>query len=211
MQKARNESLRIFHNDLLEALTHVHPIVPLLFWSPVALILLYRSFAVLDMSPGAVVLMAPVALLAWTLTEYLAHRFIFHFEGRNHVTRFLVFLFHGVHHEAPQDKTRLVMPPAGGVLLMSLFWLFYRELIPAPWIEPFFAFFIFSYLGYDYIHYATHHFRMRNPIGAFLKRYHMEHHFKDSHAHFGVSSPLWDYVFQTYRCNRTREAPPLGG
>ena len=36
-------SIRLFRNDFLEALTHVHPIVPLLFWSPVVGWLLWRS------------------------------------------------------------------------------------------------------------------------------------------------------------------------
>ena len=36
-------SIRLFRNDFLEALTHVHPIVPLLFWSPVVAWLLWRS------------------------------------------------------------------------------------------------------------------------------------------------------------------------
>jgi hypothetical protein len=39
-------SVRLFQNDLLEALTHVHPIVPLLFWGPVVAFLLWRSVAV---------------------------------------------------------------------------------------------------------------------------------------------------------------------
>jgi sterol desaturase/sphingolipid hydroxylase (fatty acid hydroxylase superfamily) len=25
----------------------------------------------------------------------------------------------------------------------------------------------------------------------------MEHHYKDSESHFGISSPLWDWVFRT--------------
>ena len=39
-------SVRLFQNDLLEALTHVHPLVPLLFWGPIAGFLLWRSVTV---------------------------------------------------------------------------------------------------------------------------------------------------------------------
>ena len=50
--KRTEPSVRLFQNDLLEALTHVHPIVPLLFWGPVAAFLLWRSVAVHDLPAG---------------------------------------------------------------------------------------------------------------------------------------------------------------
>jgi sterol desaturase/sphingolipid hydroxylase (fatty acid hydroxylase superfamily) len=30
-----------------------------------------------------------------------------------------------------------------------------------------------------------------------MKRSHMKHHYKDSSRGFGVTSPLWDYIFNT--------------
>ena len=75
-------------------------------------------------------------------------------------------MFHGVHHDAPRDKTRLVMPPAGAIIVMSVLWELFGLVVPAPWLEPFCAFFIVGYLCYDYIHYATHHFPMRHPVAA---------------------------------------------
>jgi sterol desaturase/sphingolipid hydroxylase (fatty acid hydroxylase superfamily) len=50
---------------------------------------------------------------------------------------------------------------------------------------------------YDLTHYATHHFPMRGGYAKFLKRYHMQHHYKTPNQRFGVSSPLWDWVFGT--------------
>jgi sterol desaturase/sphingolipid hydroxylase (fatty acid hydroxylase superfamily) len=47
------------------------------------------------------------------------------------------------------------------------------------------------------IHYATHHLPMHSGYAKFLKRYHMQHHFKTPNQRYGVSSPLWDYVFNT--------------
>jgi sterol desaturase/sphingolipid hydroxylase (fatty acid hydroxylase superfamily) len=32
-----------------------------------------------------------------------------------------------------------------------------------------------------------------------LKQYHLRHHYKDDDVGFGISSPLWDYVFGTTR------------
>ena len=199
MQQSKQQSIRLFKNDFMETLTHVHPIVPLAFWSPIAAFLIWRSIAVHDLSAPALAAVALAGLVTWTLTEYCLHRFVFHFPARSRIGKYLVFLFHGVHHDAPNDKTRLVMPPAGAVIIMLLLWLLFGLFIPAPWIEPFCAFFIIGYLVYDYIHYACHHFLMRHPVLHYLKIYHLQHHFSAEGGRYGVSSPLWDRVFRTYR------------
>jgi len=49
------------------------------------------------------------------------------------------------------------------------------------------------------LHYATHHFPMKRGVLLWLKQYHLRHHYKDDHAGYGISSPLWDYVFRTTR------------
>jgi dihydroceramide fatty acyl 2-hydroxylase len=190
-------SIRLFRNDFLESLTHVHPIVPLLFWSPVALWLLWRSVFVHELAAPGLLGIACAGLLVWTLSEYALHRFVFHHRASSRLGQYLVFMFHGVHHDAPRDKTRLVMPPAGAVIVMLLLWQVFRLIVPAPWIEPFCACFIIGYLIYDYIHYSTHHFPMRNPVARYLKHYHLKHHFSGEGGRFGVSSPLWDKVFGT--------------
>jgi sterol desaturase/sphingolipid hydroxylase (fatty acid hydroxylase superfamily) len=60
-----------------------------------------------------------------------------------------------------------------------------------------FAGFGTGYVVYDSIHFAIHHWSMRNPLARELKRHHLRHHFTDEHTGYGVSSPLWDYVFRT--------------
>jgi len=190
-------SIRLFRNDALEALTHVHPLVPLLLWGPVAAVLLWRALVRDGLSPLQLLPVAAAALLVWTFTEYALHRFVFHFPARSRAGKWLVFLFHGVHHEAPQDKTRLVMPPAGAIPIMALIWGLFGLLIPAPWMQPFLAFFIVGYLAYDYLHYATHHFPMRHPLLHRLKQHHMKHHFSGVPGRYGVSSPLWDVLLRT--------------
>ncbi len=66
--------------------------------------------------------------------------------------------------------------------------------------------FVFGYLAYDMIHYATHHFSMKETeMGLWLKHYHSKHHYQDEKYGFGVSSPLWDYVFRTTRPPKAEE------
>lgn len=63
-----------------------------------------------------------------------------------------------------------------------------------------------GYIVYDWVHCYTHHCRPTKRIGKFIRRYHMEHHYRDHDSHFGISSPLWDYIFGT-ACSRAGAAP----
>jgi sterol desaturase/sphingolipid hydroxylase (fatty acid hydroxylase superfamily) len=191
------QSIRLFENDILERLSHVHPITPLLMWVPIAGWLLWRSFAVYQLPGTQVLAMAVAGGVIWTLSEYCLHRYLFHFRAQGKAGQWLVFLFHGNHHEDPKDKSRLVMPPAGAIPIMALLYLLFGLVIPQPWIQPFCGGFIIGYLIYDYIHYSTHHFPMKNPLARFLKHYHLKHHYSGERGRFGVSSPLWDWVFRT--------------
>ncbi|KGE03965.1 sterol desaturase family protein [Pseudohaliea rubra] len=206
MANTRHESIRLFENDLLERLSHVHPLTPLVFWGPIATWLLWSGLHSDALSPGVVAMLALAGIATWSLTEYLLHRYLFHFPAKSRFGKWLVFLFHGNHHDDPKDKTRLVMPPAGAIPIMAVLYLLFRAVLPAPWLAVFTAFFIVGYLVYDYIHYATHHFPMRNPVAKHLKHYHLKHHFSGQGGRYGVSSPLWDIVFGT----RPAEPPRAG-
>lgn len=192
------KSIRLFKNPVLEALTHVHPAIPFLIWIPVVLFLMWFSaWGQLEMGLGLTLAWAGAGVLFWTLTEYLMHRFVFHFKTENKVGKYLVFLFHGIHHDDPQDPTRLVMPPVVSITLGSLFFGLFQVVFGTGG-TPFFAGFIAGYLVYDYIHFATHHFRPKTAWGKTLKENHMKHHFIAHGAKWGVSSPLWDHVFRTF-------------
>jgi sterol desaturase/sphingolipid hydroxylase (fatty acid hydroxylase superfamily) len=199
-----DEPIRLFKSDFLEFFTHITPQVVLIIWSPVIVYFLLRAVAnrVAGGLPAYIPLGFLGGLFLWTFAEHTLHRFVFHYRPRNAWQERLTFLFHGIHHAQPQCKTRLVMPPAVSVpmafLFYGLFTLLFSSLLGAPqWVDPLFAGFILGYLAYDMIHYATHHFRMRSTIGRYLKRHHMRHHYKTPNQRFGVSSPLWDYVFGT--------------
>lgn len=193
------KSIRVFENPWLERLTHVHPITPLLFWTPVISFLLWRSSAVHGISIFGILAIAPFGLLVWTLTEYLLHRFVFHFPAESKFGERLVYLIHGLHHSDPIDPTRLVMPPFPGVVIASILFFIFRLFLGPVYIEPFFGFFLLGYLWYDYTHYAVHHFTPRTRVGKYLKQHHMLHHYATPELRMGISTPLWDYVFGTLR------------
>jgi len=195
--------IRLFQSDFLEFFTHVSPLAVILIFLPIILYLLIT--AATPASSAAIAVLAPGFLsgvFIWTLAEYTLHRFLFHFKPRGPAQERLSFLFHGVHHAQPQCKTRLVMPPALSIPLAALFYalfvLFFGSLLGASsWIAPSFAGFLSGYLAYDLTHYATHHFAMRSGYLKFLKRYHMQHHYKTPNQRYGVTSPLWDMAFGT--------------
>lgn len=192
-----NTSIRVFENPILEAATHVHPLVPLILWAPLVVYLIYYARVHDRLSVAALSVLLIIGLVVWTFTEYAIHRWVFHFRPQSRLGKRFVFLFHGLHHDDPNDATRLVMPPVPAALIMCLLYALIVLICPEPYRHGFMAFFITGYLCYDYIHFATHHFRMSSPIGKFLRKYHLQHHFRNPDRQYGVSSPLWDFVFRT--------------
>ena len=58
-----DESVRLFENPLLEKLSHVHPIVPLLVWGPVAIWLIARAATVHGIGWGGMAVIGVAGLL----------------------------------------------------------------------------------------------------------------------------------------------------
>lgn len=193
----KDETVRMFENDFLEALSRVHWTVPLWLYVPVVLFFLYRSFFIFYLGIGDVILYFLIGIFVWTLTEYLLHRFIFHFNAKSKLGKRIHFMFHGVHHDYPKDSKRLVMPPSVSIPLALLFYFLFYNIFGPLLVAPFFAGFIVGYIFYDITHYAIHHFNMKSKFWLAIKNHHMLHHYKHSDKGFGVSQPAWDHVFGT--------------
>jgi sterol desaturase/sphingolipid hydroxylase (fatty acid hydroxylase superfamily) len=200
-ENRHTRSVQVFRSGWFDRyFATAHPIMPGLWWGPIVvgcllLTALDPRFHPLRMIGGYV-----GGLLAWTLLEYLLHRYVFHLPpGERFAAKLNQFILHGYHHEFPNDARRLVMPLVFATPIAVLIALgYYLALGPHRWLA-WFAGTVTGYIAYDWVHYYTHHFRPTTRIGKFIRRYHMEHHYKDSDSHFGISSPLWDYVFGTAR------------
>jgi 4-hydroxysphinganine ceramide fatty acyl 2-hydroxylase len=193
----KDESARLFQSDFLEMFTHVHPTIPLAVYLPVVAYCLYKAWDVL--AAGQIAGLFVLGTLTWTLTEYLLHRFVFHYEPKSEWGKKLHFLMHGVHHDYPNDSLRLVMPPAVSVPLAVLFYCLFYIVLGHTNTWAFFPGFIVGYLAYDMIHYGTHHFAMKGTVSLWVKQHHMRHHYQMDTFNYGVSSPLWDFVFGTHQ------------
>jgi sterol desaturase/sphingolipid hydroxylase (fatty acid hydroxylase superfamily) len=196
--------IRLFKSDALEFFTHIHPGVVLVIYVPVVAVFLARGIQARPAGAHLLPVLGTYATgaILWSLVEYVLHRFLFHYEPKHPRLQRVWFLIHGVHHEQPQCKTRLLMPPILSIPLAFLFYGLFRGavggLLRAPLaVAPLFAGFVTGYLIYDMMHYAEHHLPMRWGPLKYLKRYHLLHHFKTPEHRFGVSSPLWDLVFGT--------------
>jgi len=187
----------MFESDFLEWFSRIHPCTPFVAWLPVTAFVLYRSVARHDLGVGWIAGDFALGVLAWTLAEYVLHRYVFHWTGTTRLAARVHFLLHGVHHDYPSDKDRLVMPLGFSIPLSVVFYSLFYLTMGVRIGEPFFAGFVIGYLAYDGTHYAVHHFRQTTRIGKWVRRHHMLHHHADHHGGFGVSTPLWDIVFGT--------------
>ena len=187
----------MFKSGFLEKFSKVHFTVPLFVFVPVIIYFSWKAFSKANVSVIDYVLYFFLGLFVWTATEYLLHRFVFHKELKGKIGERIHFIFHGVHHDYPSDRLRLVMPPSVSIPLAALFyWIFSLILSPAH-LYSFFPGFILGYLFYDMTHYAIHHFNFKNSIWKNIKQHHMLHHYSDPTKGYGVSSALWDKIFRS--------------
>jgi sterol desaturase/sphingolipid hydroxylase (fatty acid hydroxylase superfamily) len=186
----------LFRHRVLDGFTRAPPWAPYVLAGPLLVLALY-----LGLHRGADVAEALVGFafgaLCWSLLEYLLHRFFFHAHVKGETARIAVFLAHGHHHASPMDRMRIVAPPMQmGSALLLLFGIcdlaFDGALL---WLA--FAGSIAAYLAYEAIHYAIHHGREGLGLLRVVRRHHLAHHHIDARSRWGISTPLWDWIFGT--------------
>ena len=186
---------RIFKNDTLEFLSRTNPLVIYCIYLPVIIGMLYLGHKDHGISIGYTILLFVSGMLTWSLFEYIAHRFLFHYEAKTTRAKRLVYIMHGIHHEYPRDKGRLFMPVIPSITLATIIFLTMR--LALGWNSlGFFPGFLFGYLMYGSMHYALHAFAPPKFLKAFWRN-HALHHYGEPDKAYGVSSGLWDIIFKT--------------
>ena len=213
MEARRTEVLKasppMFDSRLLDRLSRVHPLVPLVIFVPaIAVLFALGQEGTAPLKAAGLIL---GGYLFWTLTEYWMHRLVFHFEPEDGIGARLHWIIHGVHHDHPNDPLRLVMPPSVSVPLALAFYGLFLLVLGTPSAHLFAAGFLGGYLVYDMTHYALHHARPRTRFGRWLRELHMRHHFQDHERGFGISAPYWDKVFGTPVRREARATPQGAG
>jgi sterol desaturase/sphingolipid hydroxylase (fatty acid hydroxylase superfamily) len=186
---------RLFKNEYLETMTKTHPLVIYSIYLPVIGFLLYYGVAYRSLAIANSALLFLGGALAWSLFEYIMHRYLFHFTTHSKRAERLLYTMHGVHHEFPRDRERLFMPPVPSIIMACIVFSLFRLLMSIN-AFAFFPGFVFGYLLYGSMHYAIHAFAPPRFMKALWRNHHL-HHYKYQDKGFGVSSVLWDVIFGT--------------
>jgi len=190
---------QLFNNPLLEYLTKAPPQISASTYITIAAGLLYvASINDAASSASQAILIFVGALFFWTFFEYIFHRHINHIDEHFPESEWaekMAYTLHGIHHEYPRDKERLIMPPVPGLLIVGLFYIVFRTAL-GEYVYLFMPGFMAGYLLYTHVHFSIH----KRKVPSYFKtqyRHHALHHYKYPEKAFGVSVTLWDRVFGT--------------
>ena len=190
-----NKSGPLFSNPLLEKLTRTNAWLVIITLAILSLMVFAYGFSTVVLPTLTKMAIFLFGFLFFTLTEYLIHRYLFHFEGYS-TKKNWIRKMHGFHHAHPTDKKRLSLPlPIAILLSLAVFFVLWILLGRYAWF--FCPGFILGYAFYLFVHYLIH--TRRPPKGVFriLWKNHYIHHHKDAKKAFGVTTPFWDIVFRT--------------
>ncbi|MBI4444856.1 MAG: sterol desaturase family protein [Acidobacteria bacterium] len=141
-----------------------------------------------------------VGLLLWSFSEYVLHRFLFHWRPRAPFVKRLLAQLHFSHHADPRNSEKILIRPiysipVSGVLGMLLYFLLgslisMSALMMGLWL---------GFIYYEFVHYHVH---LSSRTSLFLnrqRRNHFYHHFVNDTCCYGVTSPVWDLILGTRR------------
>ena len=197
--------VRLFKNAMLERFTRTSPTITIGFWLPISCGAIILGASEGQATSASVVGALAVGLAAWMPVEYFLHRFVFHLDRWIPTASRFCFVMHGCHHADPDDGSRDMMPLVGSTPMMSVVLVGSVLSLGHALGLVFFGAFALAYLAYDVMHHGVHQWSLRGRIGSYLQRHHLLHHFRDDTRHFGVTSPLCDWLFGTLRMVRPNE------
>jgi sterol desaturase/sphingolipid hydroxylase (fatty acid hydroxylase superfamily) len=191
--KADGEGILV--GGLLEPITRSPYWLPVVVWLPVAFI--FACTAILE-APVDGALGVLFGVFAWTLLEYVLHRFIFHaLDTFKHAPAWAVtidFAIHSVHHRYPDDHGRLVMPLPLSAAIAVPTYIFLNTITSHA--TSIFAGILIGYVLYDFIHFLLHRGGVPKCLRAAVRR-HARHHYWKGATDFGVTSSFWDVICGT--------------
>jgi cyclopropane-fatty-acyl-phospholipid synthase len=138
----------------------------------------------------AIVVWIGAGLAAWSLIEYVFHRFLLH--GMSPFRE-----WHALHHARP--TARIASPTVFSASLIAGLVALPAWLTSGGWPACALTLGVtIGYYAYAISHHASHHWRATGPGAAARKRRHARHHHAGAAPRcFGVTTGLWDVVFRT--------------
>jgi len=138
-------------------------------------------------------------LLSWGLVEYAVHRWVLHRIPRAQGFNLPGNLTHLKHHDDPQSLQRLNVQLSESLPICLVYFLA-AWAISGNWQAATYLFtgLMAGYFFYEYLDFQAHHGTSRNRLVRYLRKYHNQHHHFDATVRYGVTSPLFDYLFGTF-------------
>ena len=148
---------------------------------------------------------ALLGAVTWSFLEYVIHRWL----GRERRFRPNPFATEHVRHHIEGDY----FAPTSRKIPIALI---AAALLCAPAIGllgtarglAFVGGFIVFYGAYEVLHRREHTHPGIGAYGTWARRHHFYHHFVDARVNHGVTSPVWDVAFGTYRKASLITVPP---
>lgn len=133
-------------------------------------------------------------IFLWTLLERVSHRAMHVQTGIAMINRFQDTA-HLRHHRQPDDLEHSVVRLSASLPLVLVF-LGIARAVSGDGVDATLVIcgLLTGYLVYEFVHLATHANR-RIPGLRYMQRYHERHHFGNSDRSYGVTTPMWDWLF----------------
>ncbi|MDZ5608838.1 sterol desaturase family protein [Bacillus pseudomycoides] len=151
---------------------------------------------------GVAILSCLAGIVFYTINEYVTHRFLFHMKPpKNPLLLKMLKRLHYDHHVYPDDLKLLFLPvwysmPGFAIYLFILYGVTNHVTITLSFGMGM----IVMLLVYEWKHYIAHRpIRPLTRFGRWLKKQHILHHYKNENYWFGVSNPVYDFLFVTYK------------
>jgi sterol desaturase/sphingolipid hydroxylase (fatty acid hydroxylase superfamily) len=132
----------------------------------------------------------------WTFMEYVIHRWL----GHDPRLRPNPFAAEHVRHHGQGNYFAPGWKKAGAAVVTTALLLGPAVAI-AGWAMGigYVIGFVGMYLGYEVMHRREHTHPGIGRYARWARRHHFHHHFTNPRANHGVTTPIWDWVFGTYR------------
>jgi sterol desaturase/sphingolipid hydroxylase (fatty acid hydroxylase superfamily) len=144
-----------------------------------------------------------VGLLTWGLYEYATHRWVLHREPKAEGFNLPGNLTHLRHHADPDSLARLNVQLSESVPVCVVYFLLAWALA-GNWqaATHLYTGLIAGYFFYEYLDFQAHHGTSRGRLTRYFRKYHLQHHHYDATVRFGVTSPIFDYIFGTFHIEK---------
>jgi sterol desaturase/sphingolipid hydroxylase (fatty acid hydroxylase superfamily) len=155
-----------------------------------SLMTFFLSWDALRLGSGMLTMSAMFALgaFAWTLTEYAAHRWLYHWGFA------LTRSGHEKHHDDP--LAHLALPWFVTPMLFLPPQLLVASYYGVHGFSSFLSGWFGGFIAYSFMHHSLHHYKLRYAWFRHLQSQHRIHHALPE-TNYGVTMRFWDRVFGT--------------